>query len=412
MLRLLATCFILLLGLPSIGQADSLFASSRIEDRAGVLSEDEVDQLVDHLDAIRDETGFVILFLIEKDFRNDPANKELGFFDYGDRIYQSWRQENPDQEKAIIFVLDLKERMLSYEVSPQIKEQWGDEIKNAMSDSFVAPIKRGDYAQALMDGSSMIRTRVLDPYNGSDPKSVLTEDLDTGLDATIPLFAINVVAHVLYHEAGHALIREFDLPVLANEEVMADSFATVWITQQQTDRAAQIVSDRVRSWLYEDSEVNPANYDFKGEHELDIRRAYQVACLFYGADPAKWTLDIAWLGFSESDLSDCSDTAPDQIEGWSAVLASHMRPDGDPSEKVEVIYGEGPLAEAMQATGILEIVATDLRRFDWPEPITLHFDHCDRGASWSRSERRILLCDDYVSRFIKQAETLSALPPK
>ena len=176
MLRLLATCFILLLGilllgLPSIGHADSLFASSRIEDRAGVLSEDEVDQLADHLDAIRDITGFVILFLIEKDFRNDPANKELGFFDYGDRIYQSWRQENPDQEKAIIFVLDLKERMLSYEVSPQIHEQWDDEIKNAMSDSFIAPIKRGDYAQALMDGSSMIRTRVLDPYNGSDPKS-------------------------------------------------------------------------------------------------------------------------------------------------------------------------------------------------------------------------------------------------
>ena len=409
MLRLLATCFILLLGLPSIGHADSLFASSRIEDRAGVLSEDEVDQLADHLDAIRDVTGFVILFLIEKDFRNDPANKELGFFDYGDRIYQSWRQENPDQEKAIIFVLDLKERMLSYEVSPQIHEQWGDEIKNAMSDSFIAPIKRGDYAQALMDGSSMIRTRVLDPYNGSDPKSALTEDLDTGLDATIPLFAINVVAHVLYHEAGHALIREFNLPVLANEEVMADAFAAVWITQQHTDNAVKIISDRVRSWLYEDKEADPANYDFKGEHELDIRRAHQAACLLYGADPAEWAQDIAWLGFSDGDLSDCSDTAPDQIDGWTAVLAPHIRPHGDPSTNVEVIYGEGQLAEALKATGLLEMVATDLRRFDWPEPIILHFDHCNQGAFWSRSERTILLCDEYLLRFIRQAETTSKL---
>lgn len=226
---------------------------------------------------------------------------------------------------------------------------------------------------------------------------------DTGL----PVFAQNVTTHVVFHELAHALIREFRLPVISNEEVMADSFATIWITQQHTDKAAGIVIDRVRSWLYEDSQTDPASYDFKGEHELDIRRAYQAACLFYGADPATWKEDVAWLDFSEDDLSDCSDTAPDQVEGWNAILAPHIRPDGDPSSNVEVIYGEGPMAASMKATGVLEVIAMDLRKFDWPEKITLHFDHCDQGAFWSRSERTIMLCDDYVQRFVEQGRAVA-----
>ena len=54
-------------------------------------------------------------------------------------------------------------------------------------------------------------------------------------ERVISPFAAQVLQHVLYHELGHALIREFDLPVLANEEAMADSFATLWVTQELRD---------------------------------------------------------------------------------------------------------------------------------------------------------------------------------
>jgi len=50
-------------------------------------------------------------------------------------------------------------------------------------------------------------------------------------------FSKNVVTHVLYHELAHALIREFDLPVLTNEEAMADSFATIAVTTWHLDVA-------------------------------------------------------------------------------------------------------------------------------------------------------------------------------
>ena len=129
---------------------------------------------------------------------------------------------------------------------------------------------------------------------------------------SVSSFGVNVATHVLYHELAHALIREFHLPVLANEEAMADTFSTVAVTLWHRDSAPSIIHDRVRSWLFEDSQVLPENYDFKGEHLLDIRRAYQAGCLFYGLDPAEFTDHVAFLEFSKHDLAECSDTAPDQ----------------------------------------------------------------------------------------------------
>lgn len=225
-------------------------------------------------------------------------------------------------------------------------------------------------------------------------------------DTDITSFATNVATHVLYHELGHALIREFNIPVIANEEVMADSFATVWLTQKERDAAPEIIRARVMSWVYEDGKIDPIDYDFEGEHQIDIRRAFQTACLMYGADPAEWADQIAWLGIADHDLADCSDTAPDQIGGWAKVLAPFILPDGERSENVELVLGDGPLTDQMEQTGLLEAFGDAISVFDWPNPITVQFDHCDIGARWSRTERSILLCDSAIQRFIDQGEAL------
>ena len=237
---------------------------------------------------------------------------------------------------------------------------------------------------------------------------LLATDKSRAEENTVSPYAVNVATHVLYHELAHALIREFHLPILANEEAMADAFATIAVTTWHRDRAPGIITDRARSWLYEDAKVLPEDYDFKGEHLLDIRRAYQAGCLFYGLDPVEFADHVAFLDFYERDLADCSDTAPDQQAGWESVLASHMLRDGMRTANVEVIFGEGPLKDAMQATGLMQVFADDAARFKWPAPITLHFDHCDHGAFWSRSSRTIMLCDNYVQRFIDQGRALAA----
>jgi hypothetical protein len=216
-------------------------------------------------------------------------------------------------------------------------------------------------------------------------------------------FALNVSRHVLLHELGHALIREFGLPVLGSEEDMADTFATVYVTQAMRDDAVAILKDRARSWLYEGAQVSPEDDDLAGEHELDTRRAYRTICLLYGADPAEFSDVLDWIGLSEGDADDCSDIAPAVIQGWERILAPHTLPEGARSDNVIVQYGEAPHMAAARQSGLLEQIADVMRRYDWPRPVTLHFDSCGReGSSWSRSARRITLCDEYFARFLRQ----------
>ena len=229
------------------------------------------------------------------------------------------------------------------------------------------------------------------------------------MPTAISPFVKNVTTHVVLHEVGHALIREFDLPVLANEENMADSFSTNYITQNRRDDAVAIITHRAQSWLIEDQSVDPKNYDLKGEHELDKRRAYTSLCLLYGADPAQWRTQVAWVNFSQRDLQDCSDTAPHQIESWQKILFPFHHRKGQKSKNIDIIYGDGPYTLAMKKTGILEKIASEISRYNWPNTITLHFDHCSGGASWKRDSRTILICDNYIKRFIEQEKQLSTL---
>lgn len=220
-------------------------------------------------------------------------------------------------------------------------------------------------------------------------------------------FAANVTRHVMLHELAHAIFREFNVPMLGNEENMADSFATYYVSTQMRDAAAAIITARAQSWMYEDKAVEPTLYDHKGEHELDIRRSYRTLCLYYGHDPAEHADVVEFAGFSDRDLADCSDIAPEQAEDWARVLTPLRQPGGAAADRVSVIYGDGPMKDAMMASGVIEEVAAVAREFDWAaDGITLHFDHCDQGAYWSRSERRILLCDAYVARFVRQGEAL------
>ncbi|MEL6600998.1 MAG: DUF4344 domain-containing metallopeptidase [Pseudomonadota bacterium] len=219
-------------------------------------------------------------------------------------------------------------------------------------------------------------------------------------------FSLNVTRHVLYHELAHALIREFDLPVLANEEAMADSFAVLAVMELHRDDVEEIVLDRVRSWLYEDAQSDPSTYNFRSEHDLDIRRAYQAACLFYGLDPNSFRDAVGWLDFTTGQLADCSDTAPDQQEGWQSIVYPKLLPDDGRSEKVTLSYGGSPLDSQVQASGVFEDFAAVVARFDWPEPVTILFAECRGGASWSRSTRTIRFCDSYLRRFIDQGIAL------
>lgn len=239
--------------------------------------------------------------------------------------------------------------------------------------------------------------------------ALLMMSLPAKAETEITPFARNVTTHVLLHELAHALIREFDLPVLGNEENIADSFATLFIAETMPDQAEAIVKDRARSWLVEAEEAAPGDIDLTSEHGPDARRAYRAICWLYGSNPKAYIDLPYWIDLPRQDARACADAAPEIIRSWRRVLAPNLMPEGRPSSEYRVIYGEGPMKDAMRADGLMAEIGMIASRFDWHSQITLHFDHCDKGARWSRNGRKILLCDDYVARFIEQEARMPAL---
>lgn len=221
--------------------------------------------------------------------------------------------------------------------------------------------------------------------------------------ATASKFARDVTLHVVLHEMGHALIREFDIPVLANEETTADAFATYYLTTYLPDRAPDVLAARVTSLMIEAGESQ--GVDWSGEHDHDGRRAYQIAALAIAADAEKYRAVGALVGMSEDDIADAKDYGGEIRRSWRRVLAPLWMPPGQASSEAAVSFeSESAFVSDLCSGGFAGEVEAALRRFDWHSQVRVRFIEGDGGAGWSRSSRTITVNSAYVRRFVGQGE--------
>ena len=228
----------------------------------------------------------------------------------------------------------------------------------------------------------------------------------TKTSAKVTPFAEDVVTHVVLHELGHAVIREFDLPVLGNEETMADAFATVYLTRHMPDRAAVILEARVRSLMIEAKEVPLAEWTVLGEHNSDARRAAQIAALAVAADGEKYKNVAAAAGLSERSIRNARDYGTEIHRSWRRILAPIRMPTGSQSREAKMGF-EGQIGSQLKPRPVAKELETALRSFDWHSTVTIAFIDGDGGAGWSRSRRTVTVNSAYVERFIRQGQQVS-----
>ena len=231
---------------------------------------------------------------------------------------------------------------------------------------------------------------------------------DETTDETLPpvpvsVFAADVTLHVVLHELGHAVIREFDLMVLGNEETMADAFATHLLTEHFPEHAVSAISARVRSLMIEANEVPRDQWAVRGEHDNDARRAYQIAALAIAADKEKYAGVAEIVGMSKRDIDKACDYGSDIHRAWRRTLSPLMMPAGkvskearfraDASTRAFVDAGKPSLASVLESA---------LQRIDWHSQVTVDFVGGEGGAGWSRSKRTVTVNSEDLQRFIAQ----------
>lgn len=214
---------------------------------------------------------------------------------------------------------------------------------------------------------------------------------------TVPTHAQDLFLRKVAHEMGHALIREFDLPVLTSEEMITDDFATVFMGLYMPDRAVDVTRAFFRFEFYDNDQEGLYSDYLNGE-----RRAARAVCLLFGMDSDRFGAIAAEVGLDGDDAARCADSAPEIARSWRRILAPLMRPDDARITETGVIADpDSRYFDSLTAAGTIDDTMTMLAMIDWHSLIRLNVAQCDGSAGWSRNARTITVCGAYIARFIQ-----------
>ncbi len=226
-------------------------------------------------------------------------------------------------------------------------------------------------------------------------------------DELSPFVHSNAV-HTLYHELAHALIDQFQIPVLGQEEDAADNFATLELVRMFGPDAKPMIADVATAWLMLHADEDSEDLDFYDTHDLNAQRAYRAVCMYYGLDTFE-NLDVAEWAELPEDLHDvCEEIALVTRDNWEIVLADALLPETGPEADVSLVFGppqqNNVLKVKLERSGLLQDFVADIKTsFNWPAPITVKAWTCNEpNAFWDPETRSIEFCYEILGEWMSQ----------
>lgn len=222
-------------------------------------------------------------------------------------------------------------------------------------------------------------------------------------------FAVNNAYSALYHEFGHLFVDQFQLPILGNEEYVADAIATLLILAETGDAAYDISFDTVDGYL-RSSEIfgveKLEEVDFNDEHGMDQQRAAQMTCLLVGGDPDNYADLASQMGMEAERQDGCAAEYDQATRGWDAMMSDHLRGDKPEGAKLSVVYEEPTadykaIADLIKKEKVLETVAAVVtHEFVLAKPATLKGAICDEeNAFYDPETSEVTLCYEYAQLY-------------
>ena len=235
---------------------------------------------------------------------------------------------------------------------------------------------------------------------------------------TVERIALANVMHVLYHELSHALIHQFDIPMLAREEDAADNLATLLFLADKSPIGRSALVAVAMGWLDAHRDGTPDSSDYADEHALHIQRFFQIVCMLYGSDPEAGAATADEAGLPAERREPCVYEYGQIQSGWSRVLQPHRAVAGaPPGGRVAVTWQGGPASsspavEMLRRSLAIEVIAEDVeRRLRLPHDLTIALRACDEdNAWWDAEERAVTVCYELVEEYALMAARIAAGP--
>ncbi|MEM6666831.1 MAG: DUF4344 domain-containing metallopeptidase [Pseudomonadota bacterium] len=225
-------------------------------------------------------------------------------------------------------------------------------------------------------------------------------------DDTDWAFVLSNVIHILYHEVGHALVDQFALPVLGQEEDAVDAFATLEVLDAHDDAQDILLDAAEAMFLLHDLIDDEDAFAYYGAHDLDIQRAYRIVCHAYGTDPTAYDSAADWADLPESRREECEMDADLAWESWDSLLETTYREDRAPMTEIRVALdpsGADPdYLAALDESRIIEDFQTYLgKTFAWPAPLEIRFETCgEANAFYDPEAIAVIFCHEFADDLV------------
>lgn len=217
--------------------------------------------------------------------------------------------------------------------------------------------------------------------------------------------------HTLWHEAGHALISEFELPVIGQEEDAVDNFATLAMLQDDDAARLERLLDVAQLWLISQDRIDAEGEEpvYYGEHDLDAQRGLRVICFIAGEGPGRAHEMTAKWGLPAERADTCEYDYSLALDGWDTLLDQVARPKEKRAAKIDVTYApsDNPWRDVLKQTELLEYVAEYMASsFDFQDGLQFEARECEEAnAFWDPNARTVTLCYELLDDFEDLART-------
>jgi len=143
---------------------------------------------------------------------------------------------------------------------------------------------------------------------------------------TVRQALVSAVQFVVAHEIGHALIHEFDIPVLGKEEDAADSFAAYLLADNPKFGPLTAISAAAVFDAMTPMNRRLDDSDWADEHSYPRQRVFQFLCWVYGSDTKRFRPIVGKDGLPRERAARCGREWREINGAWDQVLAAHVKP--------------------------------------------------------------------------------------
>ncbi len=174
---------------------------------------------------------------------------------------------------------------------------------------------------AYYDPSSVEITMCYELIEGY--KEIFTEDVET--DEEYIAEVINAGLFTFFHELGHALVDQLELPITGREEDVVDEFAAIILLQAGEEGENAVLSGVWQFAVDAEEEAELEELTYWGEHSLDIQRYYNMACLVYGSNPEKYQFLVEDEDLPAERAEGCEYEYAQKSQSWEVLLSPYYK---------------------------------------------------------------------------------------